>query len=90
MRAARLLDALQKLSDAIIKVENAVAALKAEHDPLASHIFASRREYRTAHDTQSGKRCEVAARLSYNTACEFGFRGSLDEWERPMGAAARR
>ena len=24
-------------------------------------------------------------RLSFNTACELGFRGSLDEWERLMG-----
>jgi hypothetical protein len=24
------------------------------------------------------------------TACELGFRGSLDEWERLMGAVARR
>jgi hypothetical protein len=30
------------------------------------------------------------ARLSFNTACELGFRGSLDEWERLMGAVARR
>ena len=89
MRAARLLDALQKLSEAMAEVENAVVALKAEHDPLASHIFISRREYRTAHDTKSGKRREVAARLSYNAACELGFRGSLDEWERLMGAVVR-
>jgi len=29
------------------------------------------------------------ARLSFNTACELGFRGSLDEWERLMGAVAK-
>ena len=28
------------------------------------------------------------ARLSFNTACELGFRGSLDEWERLMTAVA--
>jgi hypothetical protein len=32
----------------------------------------------------------VIARLSFNTASELGFRGSLDEWERLMGAVARR
>jgi hypothetical protein len=90
MRSARLLDALQKLSDAIGEVENAVAAMKAEHDPLASHIFVSRRQYCNANDTKSGKRREINARLSFNTACELGFRGSLDEWERLMGAVARR
>ena len=41
-------------------------------------------------DTKSGKRREISTRLSFNTACELGFRGSLDEWERLMGAVARR
>ena len=36
------------------------------------------------------KRRDMTARLSFNTACELGFRGSLDEWERLMGAVARR
>jgi hypothetical protein len=29
-------------------------------------------------------------RLSFNTACELGFRCTLDEWQRLMGAVARR
>ena len=33
---------------------------------------------------------DANARLSFNTACELGYRGSLDEWERLMGAVARR
>ena len=60
--------------------------MKAEHDPLASHIFVSRRHYRNVNDTKSGKRREMTARLSFDTACELGFRGSLDEWNRLMGA----
>jgi hypothetical protein len=56
--------------------------MKTEQDPLASHIFVSRRHYRNVADTKSGKRREMIARLSFNTACELGFRGSLDEWER--------
>ena len=87
---ARLQDALERLTTAIHDVETEVAAMKAEHDPLASHIFISRRHYRNANDTKSGKRREMNARLSFNTACELGFRGSLDEWERLMGAVARR
>jgi hypothetical protein len=90
MRAARLQTALERLSDAIRDVENELAAMEAEHDPLASHIYVSRRHYRRANDTKSGKRREINARLSFNTACELGFRGSLDEWERLMGAVARR
>src|SRR5437667_12776865 len=90
MRAARLQDALERLTAAIRNVEAELAAMKAEHDPLATHIFLSRRRYRNANDTKGGKRREINARLSFNTACELGFRGSLDEWERLMGAVAPR
>jgi hypothetical protein len=90
MRAARLRDALERLTGAIRDVESELAAMKAEYDPLASHIFVSRRYYRNANDTKSEKRREMIARVSFNTACELGFRGSLDEWERLMGAVVRR
>ena len=90
MRAARLQNALERLTAAIRNVEAELAAMKAEHDPLATHIFLSRRNYRNANDTKGGKRREINARLSFNTACELGFRGSMDEWERLMGAVARR
>ena len=90
MRAARLQDALERLTAVIRDVESALAAMKAEHDPLASHIFVSRRHYRNVNDTKSGKRREMTARLSFNAACELGFRGSLEEWQRLMGAVAKR
>ena len=90
MRAACLQAAVERLTAAIRDVETELAAMKAAHDPLASHIFISRRHYRNANDTKSGKRREVSARLSFNTACELGFRGSLDEWERLIGAVAKR
>jgi len=90
MRSRQLHDALEKLTKAIREVEAVVETMRAEHDPLASHIFISRRQYRNANDTKGGKRREVNARLSFNTACELGFRGSLDEWERLMGAVTRR
>ena len=87
---ARLQDALEQLSLAIREVESELAAMKEEHDPLASHLFVSRRHYRNVNDTKSGKRREMMARVSFNTACELGFRGGLDEWNRLMGAVARR
>ena len=90
MRAARLQNALERLSAAIRDVDSELVAMKAEHDPLASHIFVSRRRYRNVNDTKSGKRRDMTARLSFDTACELGFRGGLDEWERLMGAVARR
>ena len=71
-------------------VETELAAMKTEHDPLASHIFISRRHYQNLSDIKSGKRRGMNARLSFDTACELGFHGSLDEWERLMGAVARR
>ena len=90
MRVGRLQNALERLTAAIRDVETELAAMKAEHDPLASHIFISRRHYRNLNDTKGGKRREINARLSFNTACELGFLGSLDEWDRLMGAVARR
>jgi len=90
MRSRQLQDALEKLTKAIHEVEAVIETMRGEHDPLASHIFISRRHYRNANDTKSGKRRETNARLSFDTACELGFRGSLDEWERLMGAVARR
>ena len=90
MRAARLQDALERLTATIRDVESELAAMKAEQDPLASHIFVSRRHYRNVNDTESGKRREMMTRLSFNAACDLGFRGGLDEWERLLGAVARR
>jgi hypothetical protein len=90
IRSRQLHDALENLTKAIHEVEAAVETMRGEHDPLASHIFISRRHYRNIADTKGGKRREINARLSFNTACELGFRGSLDEWERLMGAVARR
>lgn len=90
VQANRLQNALQNLSRAIRETEAVVEAMPAEHDPLAVHIFLARRQYRRMPDTKSGSRRDVAARLSWQTACELGFRGSLGEWERLMGAVAKR
>ena len=88
MRSRQFHDALEKLTKAIREVEAVVETMRGEHDPLASHIFVSRRHYQTLSDTKSGKRRAMSAHLSWQTACELGFRGNLDEWERLMGAAA--
>ena len=90
MRSRQLHDALEQLTKAIREVEAVVETMRAEHDPLASHIFVSRRHYQHLSDTKSGKRRAMSAQLSWQTACELGFRGDLDEWERLMGAATKR
>jgi hypothetical protein len=54
-------DALERLTAAKREVESELAAMKAEQDPLASHIFVARRHYRNVYDTKSGKRRETTA-----------------------------
>ena len=90
MRSVRLLPALDNLRQAMAEVDAILQEMRAEHDPLAVHVFLSRRQYRNLPDTKSGSRREVAARLSWQTACKLGFRGSLGEWERLMGAGLKR
>jgi hypothetical protein len=88
VRARELHDALENLIKAIREVEKLLEMMRAEHDPLASHIFVSRRKYQNRSDTKSGKRGEVFSRLTWETACNLGFRGSLGEWQRLMGAVS--
>ena len=89
MRSTRLQNALHLLSDGIREVDTALEETRAEHDPFALHIFISRRHYRLMSDTKSGKRHDLAVRLSWEKACELGFRGSLGEWDRLMGACPK-
>jgi len=90
MQANRLRVAIKNLADALRETEAALEELQAESDPLAAHIFIARRQFRKAPDTKGGKRSEIAARLRWQTAYELGYRGSLAEWERLMGAAPKR
>jgi hypothetical protein len=90
MHANQLQSALSKLTEAIQETESILKSMRAEHDPLAVHIFVSRRQYRNTQDTKSGKRTGNVARLTWQTACNLGFRGSLGEWERLIGSATRR
>jgi hypothetical protein len=86
VRANRLQNALKNLAAAIREADSALEEMRAEPDPLAVHIFVSRRQYRNMGDTKGGKRHATAARLSWQTACDLGFRGSLGDWERLLGA----
>jgi len=65
-----------------------VEELHAEKDPLVIHIFVSRRHYQNKSDTKSGKRPHLSARLSWQQACDLGFRGDLGEWERCQSITA--
>jgi hypothetical protein len=89
MGARELETALNSLERAIREVNGAIEKIRANHDPLAVHIFVSRRHYRNMSDVKSGSRHATAARISWQTACELGFRGDLFEWQRLLGAASR-
>ena len=86
MNAERLAVALASLSKAIVEVETLVADLKAHRDPLAAHIYATRRAYRNMHDTKSGKRHAMLTRTSWQRARELGFPAGLHDWERLIAA----
>ncbi len=68
MQSGKLEVALKNLKSAIQQVELLVEEMRAEKDPLAVHIFVSRRNYRKTHDTKSGKRRDVNARLTWQRA----------------------
>lgn len=90
MSTSRLQMALAALANAIAETNAAIEEMRRQHDPLASHIFISRRRYQNVSDTKSGKRHHVSAQLSWQQACELGFHGNLEEWERLLSAASRR
>ena len=86
MRPNRLQNALVALGEAMREVNAAIEEMRGEHDPLASHIFVTRRQFQNMCDTKSGKRHHLSARLSWQQACDLGFRGELGEWQRLMGS----
>lgn len=91
MRASQLQKALESLTKAIRDVDAALLEMRADPDPLALHIFLSRRDYRNIEDhSKHGHHKERSARSTYRDACQLGFSGSFSEWERLMGAAPRR
>ena len=88
MRPSRLQNALAALGDAMLEVNSAIEEMRREYDPLASHIFVSRCLFQNMSDTKSRKRHHLSARLSWQQACDLGFRGELGDWERLLGAQA--
>jgi len=72
MGVARLQGALERLTPAIRNVQTELAVMEAEHDPLAAHIFVSRRHYRNVSDTKGGKlRDERTAKFQHRLRTGF-------------------
>jgi len=65
MQPNRLQNALRALQRAITEAQEALEEAKSEPDPLATHIFVSRRHIRNMPDTKSGKRSDMAIRFSW-------------------------
>lgn len=86
MRPEQLVTALANLSTAIAEVEALIADMQSHRDPLAAYIYTVRRSYRGLRDTKSGKRHSMSARISWQRACELGFKGTLADWERLIAA----
>jgi hypothetical protein len=84
MRSRQLHDALEKLTKAIREVEAVVETIRTEHDPLASHIFVSRRHYQNLSDTKTREapRNECTAEFQHSLRAglsrEFGRMGAVD------------
>ena len=85
MRPERLQELFKQLSKNMRELEAELEEMRGEHDPLATHIFIARRNYRRTSDNKSGKPKERAARFTYHKACELGFRGSFGQWEQLLG-----
>lgn len=86
MRPEQLAVALENLSKAMADMEKMIADMQSHRDPLASHIYSSRRAYRNLNGTKSGKGHAMSARISWQRACELGFNGTLADWERLIAA----
>ena len=54
--------------------------MRAEHDPLASHIFVSRRHYQNLSDTKSGKRRAMSTELRGEETTRFKLPLSRSEF----------
>ena len=63
----------RKLTKSIREVEAVIETMRTEHDPLVSHIFISRRNYRNVNDTKR-KTPRDERPADFNTACSR-FRG---------------
>jgi hypothetical protein len=90
MQADRLQNALKHLGEALRETESILEKMRAEHDPLASHIFVSRRQYRNMSDTKSGKRSETALACELADGVRSWVSGQPGRVERLMGAAPKR
>jgi hypothetical protein len=73
-----------KLTEIRQSVEHLLAQLQSsEHDALATHLYRSPREYRSAYDHsgKSGKQIERCLISTFKIAESMGFKGDFRQWE---------
>jgi hypothetical protein len=75
---------IEKLTEIQRTVEQLLTQLKtSEHDAFATHLYRSRREYRSAcdHSGKSGKQIERCLISTFKIAESIGFKGDYRQWE---------
>ena len=82
---------LQQITAELESLHRQVEAARDQRDPLAVHIFRSRRAYRSVSekDNKSGRRTRHEVTQSYIEAQKLGYRGSGEEWWELMRAWTR-
>jgi hypothetical protein len=75
---------IEKLTEVQQIVEQLLAQLQAsEHDKFASHLYRSRREYRSACQRagKGGKQIERCVISTFQVAESMGFKGEFRQWQ---------
>lgn len=80
MRAGRVQGALKRVTAAIRDVESKVAAMKAEQDPLAPHIFST-----PSLSEHSGHKKRKAQRINSPVAFQYCLQARLSRQHRRVG-----
>lgn len=82
MNLSQLETELAAIEAAAANLRTSVDRAKSDSDPLAAHIYRSRREYRqaVARSSKSGKRIRDCHEATYTAACRLGFEGTAKEW----------
>ena len=75
---------IAKLTEVQQTVEQLLAQLqRSQHDKFASHLYRSRREYRSACERsgKGGKQIERGLISTFQVAESMGFKGDFRQWE---------
>ena len=80
MNRAAVIEQLKATREMLTKLQ------ASEHDKFATHLYRSRREFRSTCDRvgKSGKPIERCVISTFQVAGSMGFKGNLRQWEHLM------